>query len=115
MAQGKARDENAERLRKKRLSDSMKARYAEIRARQQEAAPPEPEPGIAQRSHTLYEIRKIERETGLVHVAWTDVGGKFMDTSYDKRTWRVVDEPADAGPMMQVPVFVSLATARELE
>lgn len=95
----------------------MKAKYAEKRALEAELNPPEPEPelGRMHETHYPYEIRRIEQETHLVHAGWTDVGGPFQDESFDKRAWRVVSEEADAGPRMQVPVFLSRATLAELD
>lgn len=113
MAQGKASSPEAEKARKAKLAAAMKARYAAQR-QDQDAANPIPEPGIEQRSHAEYELRRIEQETGLVHAGWTSVGGRFRDDHYNMRAYRWESEEADAGPMMQVPVFLTVESARRL-
>lgn len=113
MPQGKASSPEAEKARKAKLAAATRARYA-LKRQDEAAANPPPEPGIAQRSHTEFECRKIERDTGLVHAGWADVGGKFRDEHYNSRTYRIEYEEADAGPLMQVPVFLSVESARRL-
>lgn len=114
MGQGKPQTEAAERARRAKLSAAMKARYAKQREEEQAYLPPEPEPGIAQRTHTLYECDQIAAQTGLVHAGWMNAGGPFVDERMNRHTWRLEYEPADAGPQVQVPVFLSAETARRL-
>ena len=115
MGQGKPSDPVKERERRKKLAAAMKQRYAKLREEQAALEPPPPEPGVRQQTHYPHELRHIEQETGLRHAGWVDAGGKFLDATYNKHTYRTEYTEEHAGPMCSVPIFLSKATLRELE
>lgn len=62
------------------------------------------------KSHIEEEIKKIEKETGMVFAGWEVVGGEFMDrlpAGRDRATseMRFTEFKNNAGMKMRVPIF----------